>query len=167
VFGPSNGALDHKTDGAATCAETGLALHNFIASARFYNPYSAAQHPWDHGFAFSNEGEDPSYVLTIRSTGGYALKLTGPAFTVELNDATDLLDLSRPGDNTIKLYLHDDILYLYLNNLYADTIDLRNMSFGQTDARDHSPMACANLDEGSALENATTRYQDFTVWSLP
>ena len=167
VFGPSSGALEHKTDGTPTCAETGLALHNFIASARIYNPHSAAPHPWDHGIAFSNEGEDTYYAVALRSEGEYALKLTGPAFHIELNDDTDLLDLSRPGDNTLKLYLNNDVAYIFINGLYADTIDLRNVSLGQSNAHHHISMLCANLDEGSALENATTRYEDFTVWALP
>ena len=167
VFGPSAGALDHKTDNTPTCAATGLVMHNFIASARLYNPYSAAQHPWDHGITFSNEGEDTHYSLLLRSSGQYALKLAGPAFHIELNETTDLLDLSRPGDNTLKLYLHDDVAYIYLNNLYADTIPLRDMSLGQTTATNHHPQLCTNLDEGSALEGTATRYEDFTVWTLP
>lgn len=167
VFGPSAGTLDHRTDGTVTCAESGIALHDFIASARFYNPYSPAQHRWDYGIAFSNEGEDTSYVLTIRSTGEYALKLTGPSFYIEVNNATDLIDLSRPGDNLVKLYKEDNTVYIYFNGVYADTLDLRNMDLNQTNARNHSPMACANLDEGSALENATTRYEAFTVWRIP
>jgi hypothetical protein len=167
VFGPSSGSLDHNIDNTPTCALTGLVLHNFIASARIYNPYSAAQHPWDHGITFSNEGEDTSYSLLLRSSGQYTLKLAGPAFHIELNESTDLLDLSRPGDNTLKLYLHDDVAYIYINNLYADTIHLRDMSLGQATDTNHHPQLCINLDEGSAQQDATTRYEDFTVWSLP
>ncbi len=167
VFGPTSGTLDHKTDGTPTCAETDLAFHNFIASARIFNPYSAAQHPWDHGITFSNEGDDTYYSLVMRSSGDYALKLSGSAFYVETNNSTDLLDLSRPGDNLIKLYINNNVAYLYFNDFYADTLDLRQVNLGQTTARNHRPMLCANLDDGSALEGATTRYEDFTVWSLP
>jgi hypothetical protein len=167
VFGPSAGTLDHKLDGTPTCLETGLSLSNFIVSARIYNPYSPSQHPWDYGIAFANEGYNTYYSLVVRSSGQYALKLAGEAFYIEFNEATDLLDLSRPGDNTLKLYVNEAVVYVYLNGVYADTIELQNISLGHPSDVTHSPMLCANLDEGSALENPTTRYGDFTVWALP
>lgn len=166
VFGPSSGTLGHKTGSTPACAETDLSLPNFIASARFFNPYPAAQHPWDYGIAFANEGYDTYYGVLARSIGEYALKLTGSAFYIEWNEDTDLVDLSRPGDNTLKIYVYDAITYIYINGVYADTVELQNISLGHPSDVIHNPMVCANFDEASALENASTRYEDFTVWSL-
>lgn len=171
AYGPTSGALDPHTDSTASCAESNLTLHNFIVFARFYNPSPAAQNSWEHGIAFSNEGVGTEFIFSIRSTGEYALRLSGRSFYIENNNTTDLIDLSRAGDNTLKLYVQDDTAYLYINGLYADTMDLSNLTYGQPTARDHSPMACASLGDPSAVEpppaNVPTRYQDFAVWSLP
>lgn len=170
VFGPSSGTLNHDLIGVPTCAKTDLALHNFIASARIYNSASNSaadpSFPWDHGIAFTNIGEDTAFVMSIRSSGDYAFRLTGPAFYIETNNSSDLLDVSRPGDNHIKLYFEEDVVYIFLNGLYADTIDVRHMGFGQSDAFDHSPQLCSNLDEPDAHDPPTTRYADFTVWEV-
>lgn len=171
AFGPSSGTLSHDTIGVPTCAKTDLSLHNFIASARIYNSASASAAdptwPWDHGIAFTNIGEDTAYVLSVRSSGDYAFRLTGPFFFIETNNSSDLLDISRPGDNFLKVYFEDDVAYIFLNGLYADTIATQSMGFGQSDAFDHSPQLCSNLDEPTSHDPPTTRYSDFTVWSLP
>jgi hypothetical protein len=169
VFGPASGTLDPHTDNTATCDESNLVLHNFIVSAHFYNPTSASQRPWEYGLTFSNEDEDTHYIYSARSTNQYALRLSGPSFYIESNNSTDLIDLSRSGDNTLKLYLEDDTAYLYINGLYADTIDLNNLAYGQSNSTLHSPMACSNLGDPANQEQspALTRYDIFTVWSLP
>lgn len=167
VYAPQNGALDHNGGGTPTCAESTLALQHMIVSARFFNPYSAAGRTWDYGISLTNEGQSTRYSFLLRSSSNYAVQLSGPAFVLEHNNSTDLIDQSRAGDNTIQLYIIDNTAHLFLNNVYLDTWDLEQIGLGQAVADLHVPMLCANLDEESGQPGAATRYEAFTVWQVP
>ena len=168
VYGPVSGSLDHGSGKYQVCLSTGLQLRNFIAQAAFYNPYSPAKHPWDYGFAFTNIGADNQYNVSISSDTHWATTLQAPGYYVRIQDTTSLLDLTEVGFNFLKLYVTDDTIHLFINGRFATSVPLSNFDLGSTPPPFlHEPQACAGLQNGDLLNGASTRYQDFTVWSTP
>ena len=47
---------------------------NVIASARLFNPYSAAVHDFSHGFILRNNGQDPFFVFVLHSYGAWYIE---------------------------------------------------------------------------------------------
>jgi hypothetical protein len=168
VYGPTSGTLQHKAGGEPTCAESGQELHDFIASARFSNPFPASdRRVYDYGIAFSNEGDETHYAAIVTSLGKWSFRLEGDAFYIAYGDETDLLDLSTGGSNTLKLYVSGNLAYVYLNDRYLVTQDLNQLNLNQTRATTHVPMVCTNMTVEDSDRAYSTRFEDFTVWSLP
>ena len=167
VFGPVSGTLDHGSGKYQVCLSTGLQLHNFIAQAAFYNPYPVAQHPWDYGFAFTNIGVDNQYNVSVSSDTHWATTLKAPGYYIRVQDTTTLLNLDDFGFNFLKFYVTSDDVHLFINGQFAVTVPFSSFNLGGKTSDRHEPQACAGLKDGDLLNGASTRYEDFTVWSAP
>lgn len=167
VYGPVSGTLDHGSGKYQVCLSTGLQLHNFIAQAAFYNPYPVAQHPWDYGFAFTNIGAGNQYNVSVSSDTHWATTLQAPGYYIRIQDTTTLLNLDDFGFNFLKLYVSNDDIHLFINGRFAVTVPFSNFNLGGKTSAQHEPQSCTGLQDGDLLNGASTRYEDFTVWSAP
>jgi hypothetical protein len=167
VYGPSNGNLEPPGGDQVACDEAGLTLHNFIAEARFYNPGPESGQPWDYGIIFPNLGTETDYRLTVSSDGDWALNLHSTGFDITNRDETALLDVSEGGSNTLKLVVTEEGAYLFINGRYVTTLDLDMFEIVSPDRALHPVLICAGVKSGYSVPGRATRYEDFTVWSLP
>ena len=168
VYGPASGTLDHGSGKHAICLSTGLQLHNFIAQAAFYNPYPTAQHAWDYGFAFTNIGDDNQYTVSVDSGPHWAVALRDPGYYIQESDTISMLGLGDFDFNFVKLYVQDEVVHLFVNGQYVTTVALSNLDLANNlRPALHEPQACAGVEDDDLQQGASTRYEDFTVWSTP
>jgi hypothetical protein len=166
VFGPSAGHLAHNPSGTAVCDDTHIKLRNFVAQARFYNPYPIDQ-DWDYGIAFTNPSDGSEYSLALDADNARSFRLQAPGYYVDDHDTTDLIDNSDRGSNLMKLYVVNGVAHLYINGKFDTTLDLSGLNLGNAIDEPHDLKICTGLRDGDMQPGKSTRYEDFTVWKLP
>jgi hypothetical protein len=167
VYGPASGALEHNNNSSAVCDDTGVQARNFIAEARFYNPYSI-EHDWDYGFVFTNPSDGSQYNVVVDGDRHWSVRKQSPGYYVELRDTSRLIDNSDSGSNDLKVYLVGGMAHLYINGRLSTTVDLSSLDFGNAPQDEpHGLMICTGLMEGDMQPGKATRYEGFKVWELP
>ncbi len=171
AFGPLDGTLDHNEGPRIPTQAAGVTLRDFVAEARFYNRYPLAGlqkdvGDWDYGFFFRETGDNQQYHLGIRSGPGapqWGLELWdgGTHEVVSVGSLWGKLHTSPDGSNRVRVIARGGSGILLLNDDYLASLDLsRKLAPG--DVRVATGLGPANKIGGKA-----TRYEGFTVWSLP
>lgn len=168
-FGPSDGTLTHPED--ATQLPNSYATgsyRNFVAEARFYNPYPRSVASWDYGFGFRSTEGNQQYRWTVDSDGDWDLRLIsgtnsdGTLGTRQLGHGTfDEFDVSPNGSNTLRIVVDDAVAYLFINAQYVATLDVSDKDVAG------SVWVGTVFFTGHRISGKVTRYDGFTVWSLP
>lgn len=160
--GPKDGNLEHKDDGFVESINAGIASKNFIANVQFENPYSASKDSWDYGLLFRDTDADKQYRLAIFSDSTWILTLRDNEQSYDI-DSGSLSNLNT-GDkqkNIIYLVVYDTKGYIFINQEYAASFDLsKKMISGDI-------VVATGIYSGDEINGETTRFYDFTVWSLP
>lgn len=168
VFGPESGSLEHKEDGniERSRASVDLDLKNFIAEARFLNPYPTSTGSWDYGFLFRHAGWNDQYRLAIFSDKDWKLVNALPTgddwqSTLIHQGTIANLNVAHPGYNTVRVIAIDTKGYLYINEAFIAELDLS--------ARTASGDICVAIEiyKTDELNGYETVYQDFKVYKMP
>ncbi len=168
VFEPSNGRLSHTPDdGQVTVRQAGsLDLRNLVVEARFYTPYT--DQLWSHGFFF-RRAADRQYRFIFDSNRRYALiysfrqssNADWEFVTVASGNLPSATNLSRGSSNVVRLVVQGRTAIFYMNGTRVATLDVsRHQGSGAVQIG-------TGFYTGSEKAGAVTRYERFTVWSLP
>lgn len=165
IYGPNDGALAHNEDGSLSAQYAGLRLRDFVAYARFYNPYDRAERTWSYGIGFRDIGADNEYRLYVDSNGDWALESVTKSgdeseFKKMAGGKIRNLDASPAGSNFLHLTAQGDTAIFFVNGEYVTTLDVS----GKNIAGD--VWVGTGLKKEHGMAGKSTRYEDFTVWPL-
>jgi len=168
VFGPESGDLTHAADDSnVEVYYASVSEKDFIADAKFYNPYPTTTGSWDYGFLFRYQGGNDQYRLVIFSDTSWKLKNTVPDSGDEWHSdiiaegTITNLNVEGNGYNTVKLICKGSKGYLYVNESFIAELDLS--------ARTNSGgvVIATGITNGDEINGYSTKYQDFKVWEIP
>jgi hypothetical protein len=166
IYGPVSGKLDHREDDSIESRDAGVNLRDFIAEVRFYNPYERSERGWDYGFGFRSTGGNQNYRLSVDSDGNWVLTLVTkegdkPKFDRVSQGKVKNMDLAANGFNNLRLVAEGNVASFFVNGEYIATINISaktvagNVWIGTGFFANHE------------INGRSTRYEGFTVWSLP
>src|SRR5688572_16890811 len=161
VFGPKDDALTHTLNNIVIVDDPRLIVKNFVATIKFINPYdTSTTGQWDYGILFRNKYGNNQYRLIILSNQSWTLyDAESDKYIYSSNDKN--INPKAGQENTIWLIVIDAKAHLFINGIYAKTLDIGARLVNG----DVSP--ATGLFYGNLKEKRITEYQDFTVWSLP
>ena len=168
VYGPTKGELIHEDDDFLETRFASVTERNFIVESRFYNPYSDGK--WDCGFLFRWTDRNEQYRLFVMSSGSWYLELITsssrtttptPVFKQLSSGQILSLDVSSNGSNLLRLVVNSGEAIFFVNDLYVARLDVS----AKLDSGDIF-IAIGNI-RGYETPGKVTRYEGFTIWSLP
>lgn len=161
VFGPQNGSLAHDDDNFIEESLISSSITNFIAEARFVNPYPLSTGAWSSGFLLRDDGSQ-MLLISINSDSSWYLyhKLDEDWISLAYGYSAGL-DTSENGSNFMRLICENGTGWLFLNGEFVAELDLSpQMNSG-------SLSIGTGLASGSEASGYATTYQDLLVWLLP
>lgn len=164
LFGPATGKIAHSSRSVAF-SPAPVHLTDFVAEARFYNPYDGAGQPWDYGFIFREDTDRSEYRLIVTSGKRWVLtlveQLDGKYLFRRLGSGDlDDLDVSPSGSNLLRLAALGGSAQLYVNGKLGATLDVSDyQGAGRVEV-------ATGFYKDSGSEGATTRYEGFKVWAV-
>jgi hypothetical protein len=162
IYGPSNGSLKHNAeDRFVAWKAAGVTLRNFVCEVTFYNPYSTSEGSWDYGIFFRHTGYNQQYRLAVRSDKSWDFYLVEKTWNHIADGVISDLDISPSGQNTLRLVVKDTQAFFYVNGVYVATLDV------STKQIKGDVVVVIGIWQGDEITGRTTRYTEFTVWSLP
>jgi hypothetical protein len=162
-FGPASGSLQHEDDESIEDYESDLDLSDFVASARFSNPYSTATGSWDYGFFFRFKDSDNHYRLVVTSDQEWALRIrnaSSESTTVQQGELPNL-DVAEGGSNSIQLYIQRERGILLVNGEFIASLDVSAMT------NSGNILIGSGFYTGNEIAGYATDFQDFSVNDLP
>ena len=161
-LGPRDGEIEDEADDFVGLYATELSLANFVVSIKFINPYDTAiVGKWDYGFFFRDQ-TDGQYRLAILSNQSWALLRRDGAASTYIYSSNDKNLTAKEGEeNTIWLIVIDKKAHLFINGIYAQSMDL-----GKDPSRG-GLFPATGMYYGNANSKGSTEFRDFTIWELP
>jgi serine/threonine-protein kinase len=163
VYGPKSGSLAYIDPDTISSQEAGVFIENFVAEARFFNPFPTSSGIWDYGFVFRHQSQNNQYRLIIFSDKTwYMTNHTGSGDGKEIaNGKISNLDTAENGSNLVRLVVQGDKGQLFINGVFVANLDLgARINAGDV-------LVAYATYKGHGLENKPVNYQDFTIWKLP
>jgi serine/threonine protein kinase len=158
--GPLSGSLFHEPAiPRVVYAAAGIRPTNFVAEARFVNPYAATTHPWDYGFMFRETGVDQQYRVYVTSAGRWHFSY-GAGRDLGSGSVQGL----RTGageSNDLRLIVKGANALLLVNRRPIATLSV------STKVQPGGVDVVTGAVSGDEVQGAATRYRNFVVWSLP
>ncbi len=161
-FGPMSGELRHDpADGFIKTEYADVSMSDFIVSATFVNPYSAATNPWDYGFMIRDSGREATarfitVAVTSRGRWDVSWRQGSKSENQDIADGTlRNFDTSAGGSNKIWLAAFGERGLLFVNGEFISMLDLSEV----TGAGDVAVITGAF--EGDEVAGAVTRFEDF------
>ena len=162
-FGPISGELRHNpSDGNIETKFARDSMSDFIVSATFINPYSAASNPWDYGFMIRGTGTGSSargILVAVTSRGGwYTAWRQGRGSEIQTfaEGRLTLLDTSAGGHNRLWLSVFGKRGLLFVNDEFISELHLSSVT-GPGDVA-----VFTGAYTSSRVAGAVTRFQDFS-----
>jgi hypothetical protein len=160
MFGPADKALTHNVDNKLieTLWADGT-TGDFIAEARFTNPFDPNVGRWDYGFIFRDDTTqfyqlavfaDASWVLNLRSTSGEKLDIVNSG---QLSN----LQTGEGATNTLKLVASGAEGYLIVNDKVVGALNLAAHQVSGV------VKAVTGIYSGDEVDGHTTQVTAFTV----
>jgi hypothetical protein len=169
VYGPSDGELYLSTDGFLEITSTYQNISDFVVEARFTNPYDGEKAQWSYGFLFRETASSMQYRLYVIGNRTWYLDL---AQGLDQNKslihkpiAQGVVENFRTAageDNLLRLSVHDNTALFFVNNQYVANLDV-----SEKNVAGNISIGIEFRGEDSTLAGLSTRYENFTVWSLP
>ena len=166
-YGPEDGELWHDPSGGFIKTEYArVSLSDFIVSATFTNPYSAASNPWDYGFIIRASGTDAArrfIQIVVNGRGLWTVDWrqgTGGEKREIADGALKQFNTGRDGQNTIWLAVFDGRGLLFVNGDFISELDLSEVT-GPGDVA-----IGTGFFTGGEVAGAVTHYMDFIVGGL-
>jgi len=177
LYGPVNGGIRQTKQGSNMNSTsqsgegfiTGARMRDGIINARFYNPYDAAEQPWDYGFWFRSNSTPTSgpsgyYTLAIRSDGTYVLafaRAVSRAYIArEVQRGPVALQTGAGEGNDVEVRVDGPGGMLSVNGYEIATLDLHDL----TDEGDVFVLTAMSVPP---QRGTVTRYENLTVAALP
>jgi hypothetical protein len=161
IFPPTSGELLHdEDDNLVSQFETGMIVANFVAEARFYNPYGPDEGIWDYGFFFRTNAQGQFRLAVTSSTTWQLTYFAEGDFLTLATGSVDNLDIFEEGSNLLRIEVEDRKGLFFVNGSEIAVLDL---SFN-TGAGEISIVTASFV--GYEITGAVTRYEDFTIWSV-
>jgi len=163
VYGPTSGALEHNSKDLISAQDAGVNLRDFVVEARFFNPYSTSQGAWDYGFILRHAEKNTHFRFVIKSEKSWALVNNNgdPDGVIIAQGKLPSLDVSENGSNMVKLIFQGERGWFFLNNEMISELDLSaRMNPG-------SIFIATGIFQGDGMAGSSTRYSDFSIWSIP
>ncbi len=162
--GPTSGSLQHQEDGYIETYDPGLDLTNFVAEARFYNPYPLTEGTWDFGFLFRArylDGQWQHHAVRVRSSGQWChvLKLEGSWGDAVCGPVAELYT-GADASNLLRLVVIDKKGLFWVNDRFVASLDLSGLTMSG------GVQAATGIASGDEINGKTTRYEGFSVRSL-
>ncbi len=164
LFGPKSGNLSHSEDSDIETLSANISVRDFVAEARFYNPYDRTVREWDYGFGFrSTTGGNRNYRIAVESDGDWYFYLTegAPGETQSPKGRLDNLDVTPNGSNRLRIEIQGNGGSFWVNGKFISDLDVAR----KTVAGD--VWVGTGFFTGHEMNGKTTRYENFTVWQLP
>jgi hypothetical protein len=149
--------LRHSAEDVAFRA-TGVELADFYITNTFVNPYDAAEHHWDIGFAFRDVGEDGTYRLMVLSTNRWYLTI-GAGLPIASGLIAGL-ETAAGGENHLELAVFGDTCYLALNGEFVTALELPERS------RSGDVWIGSAFYTNSFVQGEATAYRGLEVWAI-
>ena len=163
-YGPRNGAIEHDPDGGLIDAHDSFtSLQNGIIEAQFSNPYSAQEGSWSSGFLFRRNDQWQFHVVVVdESAWWYHGLRTGDAdHEQELaGAASPYISTGSTGTNHIRIIMLGSDGWLFVNGNYVDKLRLGGWLEPGTVS------AVGGYFSGDGVDGESTRYRNFTIWSI-
>ena len=139
-----------------------MTMRNFAAEASFYNPYPPSVGEWDYGFMFRHVGGNDQFRLYINSDGEWQLidATSEPKRFTSIAQGSVALHVQQNEVNRLKIIAYKERGYFYVNGVHISTLDLSSR-MDQGDV-----CIAAGFVKEAELSDYSTRYEDFSVWSL-
>lgn len=127
IFGPASGQLTHNASGQLVEFTASVVVQDFVAEARFTNPYGENEGTFDYGFFFRDEGTNRQYRLIVRSEKrrwGLFLRDSERESRALVNGAVDGLNVEPGGQNVLRLVVRGGEGWFYVNGAFVAVLDL-------------------------------------------
>ncbi len=161
IFGPENGSISHQLNRVGE-HKAGVRLADGVIHAVFRNPYPVRDGRWSHGFLFRNTSRNVFHAVVINSDGHWYHYLrrrgTGDQDQLVGEGKTCISTFAR-SYNIVSISMAGRYGTLSINYRDVANLDLS----GLTSAGDVS--AIANYFSTDGLPGASTRFENFTIWS--
>jgi len=163
VYGPTSGALEHNSNDLISAQDAGVNLRDFVGEARFFNPYSTSQGTWDYGFILRHAEKNTHFRFVIKSEKNWALVNNNgdPDGVIIAQGKLPSLDVSENGSNMVKLIFQGERGWFFLNNEMISELDLSART------NPGSIFIATGIFQGDGMAGSSTRYSDFSIWSIP
>jgi hypothetical protein len=162
--GPLAGELVHDVTNSRTETFSPRGVFaNFVVETTFYNPYSPSRGAWDYGYLFRYIGANDHFRLIVSSSGEWSLRNksnTGPAGVIERGRLSNFKTAAGEA-NTLTLVCIDKEGWFYWNGALVASLDLAGRTTGG------GIQIGAGFFDGAEITGQITRYDDFTIWTLP
>ena len=164
-YGPRNGAIEHDTDdGKIDTHRSYVHITDGIIEAQFSNPYSEREGDWSSGFLFRHSGQGQFHVVVVNESAWWYHGLrTGDAdHEQELasDTASSYISTGSTGTNHIRIIMLGPNGWLFVNGNYIDKLRLGGW------LEPGSVSAVGGYFSGDGVDGESTRYQNFTIWSI-
>lgn len=177
-YGPVNGGIrqTHQGSNRSSTSQTGegfttgARMTDGIINARFFNPYDAAEQPWDYGFWLRSNATPTSgttggyYALAIRSDSTYALTLNRPVsrgYSARAVQGGRVCVRTGAGEpNDVEVHANGSGGLLAVNGEVIAALDLHDLA-------DEGDVHVLTALDVPARKGAVTRYENCTVAPLP
>ncbi len=163
LFGPQHGEWAHQPGGKVLQQSAAVNLRDFTTQALLYNPFSTSAGNWDVGFFFRSSGEDNGYRLVFRSDSTWQLILFQPdrQEVVDKGVLQNLVLNNTAGKtNRIVLTVVGDWGVVFINESFVSRLNLSALQ------KSGDVSIETGYFEGAQKEGETTRYDEFSVWSI-
>ena len=167
VYGPANGDLLHKEDNNVKGQFAGVNLRNFVTEVQFYNPYDVSMHVWDCGIIFRATSFHSQYRVLIDSKGRWFFRAADvssdnrPQSKEFVSGKVSNVNTAADGSNHLRLIVNDKTAFFFVNGEYVATLDVSGRNVPG------DVLVGIGYDDDSEINGRSTRYKNFSVWSLP
>ena len=159
VLGPFDGALNHNPAGGIVISDCTLTdVTDFVAEAKFFNPYAALRARFDYGLTFRDQGGNEQFRLVVGSTRAWGLYYGNVAADQPLQQGTVRgLVVTANGSNLLRIKVSGKTGTFSVNGQQIATLDLsKQLNAGKV-------CVSTGLFAGRTQDGAETRYEGFTV----
>ena len=163
--GPTRNVLKFTSSKKIALQNADVNLRNFMVKARFEIPDDdlGSEHGWDYGFAFGHTNANEAYHLYVDSNRNWVLSqslglITMPRYNLQTGKI-NFYNRDLSASNDLRLLVKDGSAIFFVNDQYIETLKVSDYS--------GDVWVATGFLEANRIEDKSTRYEGFTVWSLP
>jgi hypothetical protein len=164
--GPFTGNINHNPKNTfQEVFSSNVDLLDFTAEVVFFNPYAASDSSWDYGYNFRSTGDNEEYRIYVTSKSEWIVelhKLVQGQHIVEqvASGILQNLDLSANGSNYLRLVVNGGTAEFIVNKTHIHPIPATElMKSGDVEV-------AIGFQENDEVESKTTRFENFTIYTL-